>query len=200
MANNYSIQLENARRIFLLSDPEPGCRRFSLFYDSDFIRIRFLGEEYSVVRKTGQILNSGGGPAEFTVAMSLYDVICRDNGLPILSREFVPVTELSGIASANSVHESLGRSDGRYFQGHISDLTDACLALGGKIGGVGDVCCILPVFDFFPTMLRFWDADDEFPASLQYYWDANALRFVHYETLWFMASAVTSRLRKISSL
>ena len=45
---------------------------------------------------------------------------------------------------------------------------------------------IIDVFDFFPVCVRFWDADEEFPASLQFLWDANALDFLYYETLWYV--------------
>ena len=34
-------------------------------------------------------------------------------------------------------------------------------------------------------ILRFWESDDEFPASLQILVDKNILDFMHYETLMF---------------
>ena len=52
----------------------------------------------------------------------------------------------------------------------------------------------LDVFDFFPGCVRFWDADEEFPASLQFLWDANALDFLYYETLWYVMGEVLDRL------
>ena len=44
----------------------------------------------------------------------------------------------------------------------------ACRALGGTPGSRGDVSLRIPVFEFFPTELRFWEADEEFPAQLQF--------------------------------
>ena len=52
----------------------------------------------------------------------------------------------------------------------------------------------MDVFDFFPVCVRFWDADEEFPASLQFFWDAGALDFLYYETLWYVMGELLDRL------
>ena len=48
---------------------------------------------------------------------------------------------------------------------------DACERLGGSPGKVGDVSYTIPLFDFFPVMLQFWDGDDEFGPVLKIMWD-----------------------------
>ena len=45
-------------------------------------------------------------------------------------------------------------------------------------------------------ILRFWESDDEFPASLQILVDKNILDFMHYETLMFAMSHVLRRLKE----
>ena len=52
----------------------------------------------------------------------------------------------------------------------------------------------VPMFDFLPVMLQFWDSDEEFPASLQLFVDANMLDFMHYETVWFAFSHMMKRI------
>ena len=39
-------------------------------------------------------------------------------------------------------------------------------------------------------------ADDEFPAQLQFLWDSGALRFVHYETIFYIMGHVLNRLEE----
>ena len=39
--------------------------------------------------------------------------------------------------------------------------------------------------------------DYEFPASLQLLWDTNTLDFVHYETTYYIAGHLLSRLREL---
>ena len=35
---------------------------------------------------------------------------------------------------------------------------------------------------------------DEFPANIKYLFDGNALRFMHYETLWYVMNTLAQRL------
>ena len=47
---------------------------------------------------------------------------------------------------------------------------------------------------FFPVLLRFWEADDEFPAQLQFLWDRNSMRYLTYETSFYTHRAILDRL------
>jgi len=53
---------------------------------------------------------------------------------------------------------------------------------------------VIPVFDWFPCRLCFWEADDEFDSHAVFYWVANARQFVHYETLWFINKYLSQRI------
>ena len=46
-----------------------------------------------------------------------------------------------------------------------------------------------------PVCLRFWESDEEFPASLQIFVDKNILDFMHYETLMFAVTHLLNRLK-----
>ena len=63
-------------------------------------------------------------------------------------------------------------------------------------GTVGDVSSILPVFDFLPVMLQFWDADEEFDAVLKFMWDYNTMDFMHFETIAFATMHLIERLKE----
>ena len=52
----------------------------------------------------------------------------------------------------------------------------------------------LPLFPFLPLILRFWEADEDFPASMQVLVDKNTLDYLHYETLMFALSHLMTRL------
>ena len=57
-----------------------------------------------------------------------------------------------------------------------------------------DVGYVVPVFHDFATWFQFYDGDDEFPASITYLFDENALQYMHYETLWYVMNALADRL------
>ena len=195
--SNYDRMRESARRLFLTYDPEKLRRRLGLPADPAGIRLRFLGEPLLVRASDGEVTDEAGEKASFEAAMSVWDLLCRSEETPRLSGTLVPTMELHHIMGSNSVHEDLNRRDAAFFTGREEDLAAACRAMGGVPGSRGDVSFLLPVFDaFFPVELRFWSADEEFPAQLQFFWDANALDFLHYETLWYVSAALTEALKR----
>ena len=60
----------------------------------------------------------------------------------------------------------------------------------------GDVAFELELFPFLPVIIRFWEADDEFPANLQILVDRNILDYMHYETLMFALTHLFHRLKE----
>ena len=192
--NNYAVMVERARKLFLDYDQAAMCARLGVEMTDAEIPVRFLGEPYRVLRADGRILRSDGAAASFGAAMTIYDALARTNA-PVLSGEFVPTAALHGIRGTHAVHEDLHSPVARRFAGKAGALEAALEALGGRRwGSVGDVSYVLDVFDFFPVCVRFWDADEEFPASLQFLWDANAPDFLFYETLWYVMDELIARL------
>ena len=60
-----------------------------------------------------------------------------------------------------------------------------------------EVTCEIPVTPFFSVLLQFWDGDDEFPPKLSLLWDRNALRFLHFETTFFLQGDLLERLKQL---
>ena len=191
--NNYARQVEAARIQFLTWDQPAMCARLGLAMTDEAIPVRFLGRVCSVRRSDGAVLDPDGQPASFGTAMTIYDALARTNA-PHLRGEFVPTTALHGIRGTHAVHEELHSPAAQRFAGRADQLERRLLALGGRPWGKGDVSYIIDAFDFFPVCVRFWDADEEFPASLQFLWDANALDFLCYETLWYLMGELIDRL------
>ena len=206
--NNYAVMVSRARALFLTHDQAAMCARLGLAMTEDAIPLRFLGAVYTVRRSDGAVLAPGGEPADFNAAMTIYDALTHNkeraptaarrvpsrDGAPALSGEWVPTSALHGIRGSHAVHEDLHAPAAQRFAGKCPALAAALEALGGRPGPGGDVSYILDVFDFFPVCVRFYDADEEFPASLQFLWDANALDFLYYETLWYVMDEVIDAL------
>ena len=192
--DNYAIMADRARQLFLTFDQPAMCARLGLAATDEDIPVRFLGGAYRVRRSDGAVLTPDGAPASFGAVMAIYDALARSNA-PALSGAFVPTTALHGIRGTHAVHENLHSPAAQRFAGRADELARALEKLGGRRwAGPGDVAYVLDVFDFFPVCVRFWDADEEFPASLQFLWDANALDFLYYETLWYVMDEVLDRI------
>lgn len=192
MRDNYKIQTEYARNIILRYDQETLIQNFSLEHNKDFLFLNFVHRPYRIHRTSGlveyldaQHLWREGG---FNEVLSIYDMICNPKGKPVLSGEWSPVGNLGGMKNASeAVGESGLNTYGKYFAGKTAVLTDVCQRLGGTPAPMGDVSFYLPVFDFFPVYLRFYDEDEEFPAQLQLLWDKNTCLYIHYETTFYIA-------------
>ena len=117
-----------------------------------------------------------------------------------MAGEFVALRSLAPFqGSAPTLGCGFFDAEARVFDGHGAALAVACAALGAQPLAKGDVAGVLPLFPVFPVGFRFWESDDEFPASIQVLFDRNALAFMHYETLWYAASVVIRRLSELVS-
>ena len=129
-------------------------------------------------------------------AMILFDLLTYSETAPAAAGEWASVPELGGVIGAghdNSLHSSMADA----FTGRTRELESACVKAGGvrEMSGRGDVSFRFRVFKNFEIWLQFWDADEDFPAAVRYLFDRNALRFMHYETLWYVMFALEKRLK-----
>ena len=127
----------------------------------------------------------------------LYITLCYSKDGCHLANEFVNINSLSTIMAGNlSQNSGFFKNTADFFNGKTVELRNACVALSGKELEKGDVAFKLNLFPFLPIIIRFWEADDEFPASLQILADRNTLDYMHYETLMFALTHLFSRLKE----
>ena len=196
--SNYEITKEKMAKHFLDFDQVTMISRMHLRYDSRYLYIRFVGRWYRIDRSSGLVQWSEDGfrhgiEGDFNEAMSIYDLLCCSKEGCCLAGEFV---KLRGSVAGGPGGE-LFASNALWFQGKSQRLALACERLGGVRSGKGDVAYTLPVFDVLPVRLSFWEADEDFPPSLQFQWDKNTTDFVHFETTFYIISHLLSRLRSI---
>jgi hypothetical protein len=134
--------------------------------------------------------------ADYSEAMSIFDVLCCSKEGCSLAGEFVSVNNLPGIVAGARSGNGMFNESAVFFDGKTDALARACERLGGKKIPQGDVGYRLNVFDFLPIELRFWESDDEFGSSLNLLWDRNLLQYIHYETSYFIAGHLMRRLKE----
>ena len=44
-------------------------------------------------------------------------------------------------------------------------------------------------------MIQFWDADDEFPAQIKIMWDDQTMRYLNFETTYYLQGDLLERLK-----
>ncbi|MBQ1264008.1 MAG: DUF3786 domain-containing protein [Oscillospiraceae bacterium] len=196
--SNYDLARDNAAKQFLTYSISPMVKKYALRQDEEFTYITFLNRNYRISRRTGCVQWLSGGDAvqaDFNEAMTIYDVLCYAKPDAKLSGHFSSVMQLKGVVQSANPGRNLFSRYAELFSGRLAELKAACEALGGVPYSVGDVSFQIPLFDFFPVILQFWEADEEFGAELQLKWDDNTLAYMHFETTFYAAGHLFQRIQ-----
>ncbi|MBQ1310866.1 MAG: DUF3786 domain-containing protein [Blautia sp.] len=191
--SNYDKMSEAASRLFLTFDQKELLDRWSLPCDETYIYVNFISRPFRIERTTGHIFQEDR-PCDCNEVLSIFDMLTRSPYPPRPSGEWVTLTQLTNAAGSGPVDTSHFLKKLDVFTGRTEELEKACIALGGTKQKVGDVSYTIPVFDNFPVWFQFWDADEEFPASITFLWDKTTPQHLHYETLWYIMMCVADRL------
>ena len=200
--SNYEKMKLAMAESFLQYDQKKMIQKFSLQTDRDFLYITFLNRPYRVDRASGRVQWLDDSfetqhEADYNEAMTIYDVLCNAKDNSHLAGDFVNINALTGLQTGNlSKNVSFFQQTADSFQGKTQQLARACEALSGVKLDHGDAAYQLELFPFLPVILRFWDADEEFPPSLQILVDRNTLEYMHYETLMFALGHLFRRLKE----
>lgn len=198
--SNYDVTRDRVEGEFLKYDQYKMIEKFHLDHDADYIFLRFLSCDYRVNRRTGRVERlDAAGPvhAGFNEVLTIFDVLCESKPDCHLSGAFVRVNDLDGITKTAYLGGNLFDGSAKAFTHRTEALRAACEKLGGLPGNVGDVSYQIPMFDFFPVMVQFWDADDEFDAVLKIMWDRRTLDFMRYETTYYAAGRLLELLEEL---
>lgn len=159
--------------------------------------LRFLNMPLRIDPHGGEIFLPDGQSAPFDIAMTVYDYLFHLQSAPCLSGRWVAHERLNAVQGGTLRGRLVVSREaaGAPFSRRLPALRAACALLGGQEREDGDFASVLPLVGELPVYLRFYDADDDFPASLQLLWDANTTQFLTYETTWFATGALLGALR-----
>lgn len=193
--DNYAIMMEAARKRFLTYDPGVFRDKTGATVTEDQLLASFLGESAVISPKTGQI-SFPDRKAGFGEALTLYDWLCDGARDARPSGEFAPVSSLPGILVRGSGLTMEPKALAEKIDAFPRAFQDACQAMGGKSGNIGDISYEIPLFSDLTMVLKFYFGDADFPPSLTLLWDKNILRYIRYETVYYLAGCVTTRLER----
>ena len=199
--NNYEITLLDARKLFLCFPQAAMIEKFSLRHDEQYLYLEMLCQLHRVDRSTGIVewLDEENvfHEADFNASLSIYDALCYSRPNSTLAGQYAPINSVANNYHTGNLGGSIFDACAPIFADSPALLEKALIALGGIKEGKGDIAYRINIFPFLPVQIQFWEADEDFPASLQIHWDLNTLQFLRYETTYYAAGHLLHRLRRL---
>lgn len=185
--DNYQVSRDRAKGYFLGFDQEAIIRAWDLEHDAQNLYVSFFGRSYGICRKTGAVSRRWSGEAAgHGEVLSIFDLLCHAGDRKLLSGAYAPVNSLKGrppVGVGTDFHTGVASR----FDRDVDAFARACREVGGIPVDMGDLGFRFPVFGGLSVILKFYRADEDFPASVTLLWDENTLQFVFYETVFYMA-------------
>lgn len=192
--DNYEKMQEAARCHFLEYDYDSLCRRTGVTAGERGLSTRFLGQPVFVKRETGEI-TVDGRKATFSEALTIYDWLCDGKKDAKPAQKFCKITSLPGVFVSGSGLGMNGDSVATLIEANRAEFLELCRQMDGQEVTGADLAVVIWLFPDLPMLLKFYGADEDFPASLVLLWDANILRFIRYETIYYLAGCLLNRIR-----
>ena len=192
--DNYEISRDRAQRYFLRFDQGELVKTWNLQEDETNLYVDFLGVAYRIDRTSGAVLHLVDDvAATYDQSLSIFDLLCHCGEEKILSGTYAPVNSLRGNAAVG-VTTDFYTAFAQRVDKDPENFRLACLRCGGQELPIGDMGFRFTIFAELEVQLKFYHSDEDFPASITLLWDDNMLRFVYYETVFYIASVLLRQL------
>ena len=192
--NNYSKMQEAARLRFLTYDFDQLCRHPAIRAEEKGLKFPFLGQGCYVNRETGEILIENR-KADFAESLTVYDWLCDRKPNAQAANDFCAINSLPGVLVSGGNLELNGNNVAPLIAKNPERFLEICKSMDGKQLDGADLAVVIYPIPHLPVLLKFYEADEEFPPSLSLLWDKNILRFLRYETIYYLAGCLLKRFR-----
>lgn len=203
MTSNYDKQVDFGKKWFLKYDQEPLAEKFHLEMDETYLYLTYLGTPCRIERATGTVFEKTGDTytecRSYETVMTIYDMLCHgeERMLPPLGGRWTPVGNFAAAGASPSAN-TFAQKYADYFSGKTEKLKRACVSLSGEVKpslAGADVTAVIPAFPFFPVLLQFWEKDEEFPPQVKLLWDDQTMRYLNFETTYYLQGDLLERLK-----
>lgn len=187
MRDNYKTQFTNAQKAFLQRDLDDVIAKNHLQADKNYLYTSLFSQQLRISRSTGCVEVWAEGWQDGNVfgrVMTILDLLCDSKPGKYAAGKMMSMASF-GLQFHSGLPEQTSGPNARKMQSDIPGLKRRCEALGGIAVSGGDVAYEIPVFQDLKLKFALWLEDEEFPAQLTWYWDANALQYLHYETMYY---------------
>ena len=138
---------------------------------------------------------------EYTIVMTIYDMLCHgtEQEIPALTGDWKLIGNFAAAGSSPDAN-LFAQKYADAFNGKTEALKEACKIMGGEVKARlagADVTAQIPAFLFFPVLLQFWEGDDEFAPQIRILWDSQTMKFLNFETTYYLQGDLLDRLAEL---
>ncbi len=196
--SNYDKAKHDAALLFCQTDHTEIIERFNLSKQDGFLPLHFFGQPFRLSLTTGAVERMREGAwieAGFNEAMTLYDLLgyaqprCHASGRMVNTKSLY-----AHITAAAPSPGNFYRRQEELFDKQSDKMMHVLESLGGKALPQADAAAQFAVFDDLTMQVHFWCSDEDFPPSLELFWDENVLQYMHYETVWYANGFIVSEI------
>jgi len=197
--NNYLIQAQQAKDLFIRYDPEQLIAKLNLRFDETYLYVPMLSETYRIHRQNGDISREtecGWVDANsFEEVMTLLDLVCDSKENRFLTGRWKNMADFGLMFHRNLLE---GKADpwADKFEANPEGFRKACESFRGVPFPQGDIAYTLEVFDGLCLTLQLWFGDEDFSAGLRFLWDENATMYQKNETMHYVKGMLLEKIEK----
>jgi hypothetical protein len=177
-------------------DLREAAHRLGLDYVEGGVNVNFLKREYRIT--LGGVQPPDGQPVDVnTRSVLLYYLLSKGQGEP--GDSYVPFEAIPRMSGGLNLESRLMSAPlERYFASSYSKFGETATRLGGveQQTELGKHVWRFHILPKIPLKLAFYEADDEFPVSIQIMLEKTALQFLEFECLAFMVGCLVRALIK----
>ena len=196
--DNYQLQAQQAKKLFLTYDQRELIDRCRLRFDANYFYVTMLSQPYRISRHTGSMERRVGDTwidgNSFGEVMTLLDWLCDSKADRCLAGRWINL-----VTHGHYFHRSLQEGEdpnAELFDKHPEAFRKACEALGGQIMPGADIGYTVELLDGLRIFVQLWHGDEEFAPRLRCLWDENTEQYLRYETTWYAVGLLMQRLRE----
>ena len=200
MTTGYEQIYQNLINRIKVHDLEESAARLGLRCLPDQkIYVNFLKREFLITKDGVEPMDNK--PVHINIrSVLLYYVLSCGSGEPEYS--FVPLFRLTGMIEGRKdpTENIMSAPLIREFGNDLAKLKSAITKLGGlyeKISS-GNHSWLISPLPKIPIKIIFYEADEEFPASIQIMFDKTAIRFMDFECLAFLCGCLVNALIEVA--
>lgn len=197
--DNYAAAAAQARALFAGYDHAAIAQKLGARLDDSYLYTHMLSQDYRIHRNTGEISARVGDSWQrvegFNETLTLLDLVCDSREDRFLAGKWKNMSSFG-----HQFHQTLLEQADPWaasLQEHPEALKRACGALNAAPASFGDCAYVIPLFEGLGVMLQLWYGDEEFPASVRWLWDENALMYLKYETMYYAVGMIRARLQQL---